>query len=199
MSRGLAPFQVSTARRPVGRAGALVLARGSTTVGMVRKPAEPAAGREPRIARLTESDWELFANVRLRAISDSLGADDAQYRHEAGFTAGQWRRRLRDHAQFVALVGERPVGLIAAQQENTDSVYLYSLWLDPAARGHGLARPLVAAALDWARRQGVHRVTLRVAADNAVARSVYDSFGFTITVGAVAGARESEVAMWLSI
>ena len=70
---------------------------------------------------------------------------------KVAFTAAQWRRRLRDHAQFAALLGDRPVGLIGAQQENAETVYLYSLWLDPAARGHGLARPLVAAAVDWAR------------------------------------------------
>ena len=89
--------------------------------------------------------------MRLRALTDSLGADDPQYQREVAFTAAQWRRRLRDHAQFAALLDDRPVGLIGAQQENAETVYLYSLWLDPAARGHGLARSLVAAAVDWAR------------------------------------------------
>ena len=87
-----------------------------------------------RVTRLTESDWQLFAGVRLRALTDSLGADNPQYRQESSFTAAQWRRRLRDHAQFAALLGDRPVGLIGAQQENAETVYLYSLWLDPAAR-----------------------------------------------------------------
>ena len=79
----------------------------------------------------------MFAVIRLRALTDSLGESDPQYRKEVTFTAAQWRRRLRDHAQFAALIGDRPVGLIGAQQENPDSVYLYSLWLDPAARGTG--------------------------------------------------------------
>src|SRR3954452_19509481 len=96
-----------------------------------------------RVARLTESDWRVFAGVRLRALTDSLGENDPQYQQESMFTAAQWRRRLRDHAQFAALVDNWPVGLIGAQLENVDSVYVYSLWLDPAARGHGLARALV--------------------------------------------------------
>ena len=79
------------------------------------------------------------------------------------------------------LIGNRPVGLIGAQQENAETIYLYSLWLDPAARGQGLARPLVAAAVDWARDRRARTVTLRVAADNAVARGVYESLGFTLT------------------
>ena len=152
-----------------------------------------------RVARLTESDWQVFAGVRLRALTDSLGADDPQYRQEASFTAAQWRRRLRDHAQFAALIGNRPVGLISAQPENAETVYLYSLWLDPSARGHGLARPLVAAAVDWARDRQARLVTLRVAADNTVARGVYESLGFTVTSVHNGSPRDDEVAMSLSV
>jgi RimJ/RimL family protein N-acetyltransferase len=153
-----------------------------------------------RVAQLTESDWRVFAGVRLRALTDSLGENDPQYQQEASFTAAQWRRRLRDHAQFAALIGSRPVGLIGAQQENPETVYLYSLWLDPAARGHGLARPLVAAAVDWARGRRARTVNLRVAPDNSVARGVYESLGFTVTVAAAETASpQSEVAMSLSV
>jgi ribosomal protein S18 acetylase RimI-like enzyme len=151
-----------------------------------------------RVARLTESDWRVFAGVRLRALTDSLGEDDPQFRQEVGFTAAQWRRRLRDHAQFAALIDDRPVGLIGAQLENARTVYLYSLWLDPAARGCGLARPLVAAAVDWARDRRAHTVTLRVAADNTVARGVYESLGFTLTAAETHGP-QNEVAMTLSV
>jgi ribosomal protein S18 acetylase RimI-like enzyme len=151
-----------------------------------------------RVDRLTESDWRVFAGIRLRALTDSLGENDPQYQQEATFTAAQWRRRLRDHAQFAALIGDRPVGLIGAQLENAETVYLYSLWLDPTARGHGLARLLVAAAVEWARDRRVRTVTLRVAADNAVARGVYESLGFTVTSADVRGP-QNEVAMSLSL
>jgi ribosomal protein S18 acetylase RimI-like enzyme len=151
-----------------------------------------------RVARLTESDWQVFAGVRLRALTDSLGENDPQYQQESTFTAAQWRRRLRDHAQFAALIGNRPVGLIGAQQENAETVYLYSLWLDPAARGHGLARSLVATAVDWARNCRARTVTLRVALDNAVARGVYESLGFTVGAPETASPR-GEVAMSLRL
>ena len=151
-----------------------------------------------RVARLTESDWRVFATVRLRALTDSLGENDPQYQQEAAFTAAQWRRRLREHAQFAVLIGHRPVGLIGAQLENAANVYLYSLWLDPTARGQGLARPLVAAAVDWARDRRARTVTLRVAADNAVARGVYESLGFTVTSAEIRGP-QNEVAMSLSV
>jgi ribosomal protein S18 acetylase RimI-like enzyme len=151
-----------------------------------------------RITRLAESDWQVFAGVRLRALTESLGQKDPQYQQEVAFTAAQWKRRLRDHAQFAALIGNRPVGLIGAQPENADTVYLYSLWLDPTARGQGLARPLVAAAVDWARDRKARMVTLRVAADNALARGVYESLGFAATIVESPSPR-NEVPMSLTV
>ncbi len=153
---------------------------------------------QARIARLTETDWRAFAGVRLRALTDSLGAEDPQYRYESTFTAAQWRRRLRAHAQFAAVVGNRPVGLIAAQRQSSESVYLYSLWLDPEARGRGLGRTLVAEAAGWARSQRVRRVTLRVHVGNEAARAVYDSLGFTVSAGE-SGDTGDEITMTLNV
>ena len=161
-------------------------------------------GQRTRIIRLTESDWEQFAHLRLRALSDAFGTGGAQYLTESRFTPASWQQRLRDHAQFALFVGaarsatsdatDRPAGLVAAHRERPDTVYLYSLWLDPRVRGRGLARRLVGTALDWARRSGVRTVTLRMAADNSVARSLYEGFGFTEVPGDAPG----EVGMELS-
>ena len=154
----------------------------------------------PTVARLSESDWRVFADLRLRALADTLGLNDDQYQQEASFTAAQWRRRLRAHAQFVAVVDDRLVGLIGAQRENADSVYLYSLWVEPAARGHDLGEALLIAAVNWARAERVHTVTLRVSTVNAAARGVYERLGFGVAVAAkqVAG-RDDEVTMSLSV
>lgn len=152
-----------------------------------------------KVARLTESDWRAFAVIRLRALKDALGENDPQYQKEAAFTAAQWRRRLRKHAHFTTLVDGHHVGLIAAQQENREAVYLYSLWLEPAVRGRGLARPLVAAAVNWARGQHVRTITLRVAAGNLAARAVYESLGFTFAATAETAKPRDEVAMTLSV
>lgn len=95
--------------------------RRCATVGKVPTPGEPAA----QITRLTESDWEQFAHLRLRALTDASGPTDTQYRTEARFSAAQWRLRLRDHAQSVVFVtgaagpatsdSDRPGGGDAAQ------------------------------------------------------------------------------------
>ncbi|MCP2623597.1 GNAT family N-acetyltransferase [Mycolicibacterium smegmatis] len=150
------------------------------------------------VMRLTPADWRLFSAIRLRALADSLGIDDPHYRQEARFTAGQWRRRLCEHAQFAAVVDGRVAGLIGAQYQNPDAIYLYSLWVDPSARNCGLGHRLISAAVAWARDCRVHTIRLRVAADNTVARSIYEDLGFGVCdAGNVAEARE--LAMALSV
>ena len=104
----------------------------------------------PTVTRLVEADWRVFATLRLRALTDTLGTGDRQYLEELAFTAAQLRRRLRAHAQFALLYGDELVGLIGAQRQSPDVVYLYSLWLEPGVRGRGLGRELVMAAVDWA-------------------------------------------------
>ncbi len=71
-----------------------------------------------RVTQLNESDWRAFATLRLRALADTLGSEDPQYRQETSFTAAQWRRRLRAHTQFAAVIDDRLVGLIGAQRES---------------------------------------------------------------------------------
>jgi RimJ/RimL family protein N-acetyltransferase len=154
----------------------------------------------PRVAQLNESDWRVFADLRLRALADTLGEDDPQYRQETSFTAAQWRRRLRAHAQFAASIGDRLVGVVGAQRESVESVYLYSLWVEPTARGHDLAGALLTTAVDWARAQRARTVTLRVSTANDAARAVYERLGFSVAQahGIVAG-QADEVTMSLTV
>lgn len=165
----------------------------------VRKSVTIRAFYRTRVGRLDESDWRMFATLRLQALADTLGPRDPQYRTESAFTAAQWRRRLRDHAQFAVFVDDRAVGMIGAQRENADSVYLYSLWLEPDARGHGLGQTLVGAAVDWARGGGARTVTLRVHAGNATARAIYEGLGFGVVDVTVDDAPPGELVMALGV
>jgi RimJ/RimL family protein N-acetyltransferase len=150
-----------------------------------------------RIVALTEADWEVLADLRLRALADAFGTGDDQYRREEQYSARDWRRRISGHAQFAAWVANKPVGLVGAYRESPDTVYLYSLWLDPGVRGRGLAHDLIAAALNWARSQRARTVYLRVAADNAAARAVYTSLGFSPVHDT--GAMVGELAMAITV
>lgn len=153
-----------------------------------------------QVIRLTEADWRVFATLRLRALADSVGTEDAQYVNEIAFTGTQWRRRLRAHAQFVASDGHQLVGLIGAQLASTESVYLYSLWTDPAARRRGVGRALLSAALDWAREHQARTVSLRVDPANSAAATAYLGLGFTVDeLSAQTGSTTAEVTMMLAL
>jgi len=150
----------------------------------------------PTVTRLAEADWRVFADLRLRALTDTLGTGDPQYQQETAFTSAQWRRRLRAHAQFAARVGDDLVGVIGAQRATVESVYLYSLWLEPAVRGRGLGQSLLTAAVDWARSESARVVTLRVDAGNTAARGVYERLGFVV---AGTSNRTGELTMSLNV
>ncbi|EDY43891.1 GNAT family N-acetyltransferase [Streptomyces sp. SPB074] len=54
------------------------------------------------------------------------------------------------------------------------------LAVDPAARGRGVARALLRAAVARCRAEGARRLTLRVLGHNTPARRLYESEGFTV-------------------
>ena len=50
---------------------------------------------------------------------------------------------------------------------------------DPARRGQGLGRRMIAALLYWARRHGADAACLQVQSDNTAAQALYASVGLT--------------------
>jgi ribosomal protein S18 acetylase RimI-like enzyme len=82
---------------------------------------------------------------------------------------------------FTLWAGEARVGHVEIWRKDGGIARLARVGIAPARRGEGLGRALVAAALAEAARLGCERVELGVYADNAVARRLYESFGFTAT------------------
>ena len=61
----------------------------------------------------------------------------------------------------------------------SEDCWLEDLFVREAARGRGLGRALVEAALERARERGCRRIELDVNEDNATALALYDSCGFS--------------------
>ncbi len=88
----------------------------------------------------------------------------------------------RDDGEFL-LGGDPPAGVVQLR-------YRYGVWWDAEdccvedvfvradARGSGLGRELVSAAIDRARERGCRRMELDTGADNAPAQGLYRSLGF---------------------
>ncbi|MFJ4712164.1 GNAT family N-acetyltransferase [Streptomyces sp. NPDC088785] len=79
-----------------------------------------------------------------------------------------------------ALVGYVRVGYPTGLVANAHVRQIQGLAVADAARGRGVGRMLVRAAVGLARRQGARRITLRVLGHNAPARALYASEGFVV-------------------
>jgi ribosomal protein S18 acetylase RimI-like enzyme len=103
-----------------------------------------------------------------------------------------WRSWTADAAEgvdkvlFVADDGGAVLGVVGGfRRLDPGEVQLVSLWVDPDARGRGVARSLIRAVATWARDRGAADVVLFVQEANAPGRALYVREGFRPT-----GARE---------
>jgi ribosomal protein S18 acetylase RimI-like enzyme len=79
-----------------------------------------------------------------------------------------------EHGQVLGVVG-------GFRRLDPDEVQLVSLWVDPAARGRGLAQRLIRVVAGWATSIGAQRVYLFVQESNAPGRALYERAGFRPT------------------
>jgi len=84
----------------------------------------------------------------------------------------------------VLLGGQEPRGLAVlrfrpAIWTEARECYLAELYVVPGRRGQGLGRALMEAAIELARREGADHMDLGTGEDDAAARALYESLGFT--------------------
>jgi ribosomal protein S18 acetylase RimI-like enzyme len=90
---------------------------------------------------------------------------------------------------LVAELGGRIVGYVYAGLEPLSwkelrgpAGFIHDIIVDDHARGGGVARELIAAAIEWLRQRGAPRVMLWTAAQNARAQQLFDAAGFRKTM-----------------
>lgn len=98
---------------------------------------------------------------------------DAEYEHAwQRFQAGTEIHAIgaRDGGQLLGIAHF----LTHAHTNNADVCYLQDLFTDPAARGRGVGRVLIAHVAGWARERGCSQLYWRTHQSNASARALYD-------------------------
>ena len=136
------------------------------------------------VRALSEEDVEIYRDIRLRALAADPDAFSSTYDREVAFTAAEWRSRLTDSPErpssvFLDEVDRRAVGTAGiAYTELDPAPMVVGMWVDPAARGVGSARRLLAATIAWATAQGSPEVVLWVVRDNERAIGLYRNAGF---------------------
>jgi ribosomal protein S18 acetylase RimI-like enzyme len=124
---------------------------------------------EQPLRRLDRETWSY-----LHAVSPPPGPDDPFFRETSG---------PADHLVAEldgAVVGYVRLGFPTPLASNAHVRQIRGLAVADAARGNGVGRALVRAAVEEARRLGARRVTLRVLGHNTAARGLYESEGFVV-------------------
>lgn len=83
-----------------------------------------------------------------------------------------------DGAIFLGLCDGRPLACAMTQRISATTCEIKRVFTDPAGRGLGLARALVLAAMDQARRDGYEQMVLDTIAPLKTAIALYASIGF---------------------
>ncbi|MFI0822174.1 GNAT family N-acetyltransferase [Streptomyces sp. NPDC021098] len=133
-----------------------------------------------RLRVLTADDWPLWREVRLAALTDAPHAFRSTLAdwHRGG--EERWRARLEMPGAFhvVAVREGRAVGVAGGVPAEDGVRRLQSVWVGPAARGHGVGDRLIAAVEGWARRTGGTTLKLSVIPGNEAAIALYRRNGF---------------------
>jgi L-amino acid N-acyltransferase YncA len=98
----------------------------------------------------------------------------------------------------VAVAGGRIVGMLHVEVSRY-GFGEFGMLVDRGWRGRGVGSALVAAAVDWARGQGLHKLCLEVFAHNTAAIALYRKSGFTGEGRRVKQYRRANGELWDSI
>lgn len=132
---------------------------------------------------LDTGDWQVYRQVRLAALEDEPGAFAARFDDEASYGEDFWRKRMDRAHRIVAERGNGPVGVICLglHNEDVESGEVFGLWTAPAARGHGVGRALMSAAVAQAIEDGRRVLYFWAGSDNGPAIGFASGFGFRPT------------------
>jgi ribosomal protein S18 acetylase RimI-like enzyme len=138
------------------------------------------------VRRVVAADAERIRAVRLASLRSDPLSFGSTFAEEAAYSDTQWLDWATgdaegdDMATILALDGDDPVGIVAAYRDDDDpSLYhVIAMWVDPARRGQGLGRQLLAAIEEWVAGAGGARIQLDVADSATEAVSLYESSGY---------------------
>ncbi len=116
-------------------------------------------------------DWQALIDLWQRVFPDDPPHNDPSQVISA--------KRAVDDLIFVALEKDSIVGAVMAGYDGHRG-WLYAVAVDHPHRRHGIARRLVAHALDALRQLGCIKVNLQIRSDNAQVVAFYESLGFCV-------------------
>jgi ribosomal protein S18 acetylase RimI-like enzyme len=148
-------------------------------------PEQPGA---VAIRPVRAEEWRRWRETRLRMLRDDADFFSTRYEDMVREPDQTWRAWVAEAAAgdqktlFVAEESDHWLGVVGAfARVNPLEVQLISMWVDPAARGRGVARDLIRAVARWTTGRGSTRVVLFVQEANEPAQQLYARAGFRPT------------------
>lgn len=140
------------------------------------------------IRPIRADEWLRWREARLRMLREEAAYFSTRYEDAVREPEEVWRARTTEAAEgtdkilFVADDDDSLLGVVGGfRRLDPLEVQLVSLWVDPDARGRGVARSLIRAVASWARERGARRIVLFVQEANAPGRALYVRAGFRPT------------------
>jgi GNAT superfamily N-acetyltransferase len=142
------------------------------------------------VRRIKANEGPLLRRLRLASLADAPEAFGERLSHAEEQSNGAWAAFARAasrgdrRAWFIAELRDPgattrvPVGLVQARRRPPDSCLLFSMWVDPAARGRGVGRALLDAVDTWGSGWGAREIVLWVFESNRSAIRLYETSGF---------------------
>ena len=121
-------------------------------------------------------------DVVARLLTEFREHEGRDWPPEEAIRAGVERLMPRDDTEYL-LGGDPPMGVVQLRYRwgvwwDAEDCNVEDVFVSADARGSGLGRALVSAAIDRARARGCRRMELDTGADNAPAQGLYRSLGF---------------------
>jgi ribosomal protein S18 acetylase RimI-like enzyme len=121
-------------------------------------------------------------DVVARLLTEFREHEGRDWPPEEAIRAGVERLMPRDDTEYL-LGGDPPAGIVQLRYRwgvwwDAEDCNVEDVFVSADARGSGLGRALVSAAIDRARERGCRRIELDTGADNAPAQGLYRSLGF---------------------
>ena len=140
------------------------------------------------IIRLHPDQWEDFKALRLEALLLEPQAFGATYADQVLYPDSYWQNRLaraqdnQNDGLFFARSGDGLVGMAGWFREpGATRAMVVAMYVQPAARGQGVASQLLQAVLDDIQQHAdIEIAFLSVNVDQEPAKRLYQRFGFSV-------------------
>lgn len=136
-----------------------------------------------QLRQLRDDEWPVWRDTRIAALTDAPHVFKSRLADWETTGERRWRARMErpDTYNVSAVLDDAVVGMASGVPDDRGVPYLHSLWVSPAARGHGVGKRLIDCVRSWAEETGATELKLAVLPDNSGAIALYLKNGFVMT------------------